>query len=56
VEGDLQHTYPGLGLGLYIAAEFVKRHNGKIWVESQEGAGTTITFLLPLSSGEADNL
>jgi signal transduction histidine kinase/ActR/RegA family two-component response regulator len=55
VEGDLQHTYPGLGLGLYIAAEFVKRHQGKIWVESQEGEGTTITFSLPLSPTDSDS-
>ena len=48
VEGDTQQTYPGLGLGLYISAEFVKRHHGNIWVESQEGEGTTMTFSLPL--------
>jgi PAS domain S-box-containing protein len=40
--------YAGLGLGLYIAAEFIKRHNGTIWVESSLGQGTTIAFALPL--------
>lgn len=40
--------YAGLGLGLYIAAEFVKRHDGTIWVESNAGQGTTIAFSLPL--------
>ncbi len=47
VEGDNQLTYPGLGLGLYISAEFVKRHEGSIWVESKPGQGTTMTFSLP---------
>ena len=48
VEGETRATYPGLGLGLYISAEFVKRHNGSIWVESEEGKGTTFSFSLPL--------
>ncbi|GER91875.1 hypothetical protein KDW_60370 [Dictyobacter vulcani] len=48
VEGESQLTYPGLGLGLYISAEFVKRHRGSIWVESESGAGTTMSFSLPL--------
>ncbi len=49
VEGETQITYPGLGLGLYISAEFVKRHHGSIWVESEEGKGTTFFFSLPLT-------
>ena len=49
VEGETQIIYPGLGLGLYISAEFVKRHNGSIWVESEEGKGTTFSFSLPLA-------
>lgn len=50
VEGEQQRTYPGLGLGLYITAEFVKRHQGSIWVASREGEGATFSFSLPLSS------
>ena len=48
VEGESQLTYPGLGLGLYISAEFVKRHRGSIWIESEPDKGTKISFSLPL--------
>ena len=39
----------GAGLGLYIAKEFVKMHNGKIWVESEgRGKGSTFYVELPM--------
>lgn len=38
----------GLGMGLFIASQIVKRHNGKLWVESQKGKGSTFSFSLPL--------
>jgi len=37
----------GFGIGLYLSAEIIKRHNGKIWVESEEGKGATFFFSLP---------
>lgn len=42
-----EKTFPGLGLGLYISKEIVDRHNGKIWVESQKGKGSTFFFTIP---------
>jgi two-component system CheB/CheR fusion protein len=45
-------TYPGLGLGLYIASEFVNRQGGKIWVTSEINRGSTFFFSLPLNGIE----
>ncbi|MBD1362627.1 PAS domain-containing protein [Mucilaginibacter sp. ZT4R22] len=40
--------FQGLGLGLFISAEIVKRHGGSFWIESQPSEGSTFYFLLPL--------
>jgi len=40
-------TFPGLGLGLYISKEIIKRHNGRMWVESEKDKGSTFYFTLP---------
>jgi len=47
VDGNKQETFPGLGLGLFISAQIIRRQKGKIWVESEAGKGSTFCFTLP---------
>lgn len=59
---DLQHLFEryyrvdntamkfdGLGLGLFISSEILKRHHGSFWIESELGQGSTFYFRLPLT-------
>ncbi len=48
VVGKNEKTFPGFGIGLFIAADIVQRHNGIIGVKSIPGKGSTFYFSLPL--------
>jgi PAS domain S-box-containing protein len=50
VDAKMSHGVSGTGLGLYICRELVRRMGGSIWVESNEGSGSTFFVELPLVS------
>jgi len=47
---DSSSAFPGLGLGLYISSEIIKKHNGKMGLNSEAGKGSAFWFTLPLSN------
>jgi two-component system CheB/CheR fusion protein len=48
VESRDTQAISGFGMGLYLSAEIIQRHNGKVWVESETGIGSTFYFSLPI--------
>lgn len=48
IKGSRGERFFGLGIGLNIAKQIVKQHDGEIWVESEKGKGSTFYFTLPL--------
>lgn len=53
VTDPVAQTYPGLGIGLYVSNEIIRRHAGSLQVKSEKGKGSTFTFSLPLAPKEA---
>ena len=52
VQGKSEETFPGFGIGLFIAAEIVKKHGGEIGVDSEPGKGSCFYFTIPLTNDE----
>jgi two-component system sensor histidine kinase VicK len=48
VEGSGTKHISGFGIGLYLSAEIIRRHDGEIWVESTPEQGSTFYFSLPI--------
>ena len=49
-ETKLTREESGTGLGLFITKYLVEAHGGEIWVKSQEGVGTTVSFTFPVDA------
>lgn len=47
-DNALSNATAGFGIGLYICSEIIQRHQGKIWLESEPGHGSTFYFSLPI--------
>lgn len=45
--------FEGLGLGLFISSEILKRHKGSFWIESEMGKGSVFYFMLPFDKDSA---
>jgi PAS domain S-box-containing protein len=48
IDSSLERKFGGTGLGLFIVMKFTEMHNGKVWVESEEGKGSVFSLSIPL--------
>lgn len=49
VEGKNENRFPGFGIGLFIASEIIRKHDGQIGVQSEPGNGSVFYFTLPVA-------
>ncbi|WP_425567336.1 sensor histidine kinase [Pedobacter ginsengiterrae] len=47
IENTISKTTAGFGIGLYFCKEIISHHNGRIWLESEIGKGSTFCFSIP---------
>jgi signal transduction histidine kinase len=47
VKDDNSSQFQGLGIGLFISHDIIQYHRGKLWVESEQGKGSTFYFSIP---------
>ena len=47
VESDMSGTTSGFGIGLYFCSQIIEAHEGRIWVESELGKGSSFHFIIP---------
>jgi len=46
----IDNNISGIGLGLYVAMQIIKAHQGKMWVKSAENKGSTFYFSIPIKA------